>query len=179
MARFSTLRTIGGFIAAVIKRFSGRRFGKVSLESIYNYLKVNDRWATSGQPEADEFDLIKAAGYDCVINLAPTSVLENSLQSEAEIVTDLGMEYLHLPVDFARPSEQKFAQFVQAMNQRQTQKVWVHCAANMRVSAFTYRYHVPYLGEPPVLAQQRLHKIWHPKGVWKRFIEKASVKHKQ
>ena len=173
MARFTTLKTVWGFIVAVGRRISGVGKRSASIEAIYNYLKVDDNWATSGQPEAHEFELIRAAGFDCVINLAPSSALENSLKSEAELVDQLGMEYLHLPVNFAKPSEVKFAQFAEALTSRRQQRVWVHCAANMRVSAFTYRYRVAHEHEPEAEAKQRLNQIWHPKGVWQRFIDKA------
>ena len=50
------------------------------------------------------------------------------------------------------------------------EKTWVHCAANMRVSAFIYRYRCAVLGEAEQVAKQDLEKIWQPFGNWKTFL---------
>ncbi len=38
--------------------------------SIYNYVPINDRIASSGQPQREQFQAIKNAGFDVVVNLA-------------------------------------------------------------------------------------------------------------
>ena len=50
-------------------------------------------------------------------------------------------------------------------------QLWVHCAANMRLSAFMYRYRVCVLGVDKRVARSDLNKIWEPFGVWKKFVE--------
>lgn len=86
----------------------------------------------------------------------------------------LGMDYLHLPVDLKHPAETDFAAFCKALqeSQAQQQKVLVHCAANMRVSAFMFRYRTQVLGEDRAMAEQDLHRIWKPFGAWAAFIER-------
>ena len=141
-----------------------------SIGDIYNYLKVDDRIATSGQPSEQQFALIRDAGYVTVINLAPSSALENSLADEDSLLEELGIEYIHIPVDFKNPTEEDFTKFVRSLESRAGQKVWVHCAANARVSAFVYRYRRSVLGEDEATASADLRKIWEPFGVWKAFI---------
>lgn len=77
---------------------------------------------------------------------------------------------MHIPVDFSKPTEQNFTDFVSSMQAASAQKTWVHCAANMRVSAFIYRYRCDVLGENKSTAKQALKQIWEPVGVWKTFI---------
>lgn len=166
----STVRTIVGYCRAFLKRRLGMREGGNDLQAIYNYLDIESLYATSGQPTEEQFPLIKNAGYQTVINLAPTSMVENSVIDEAAILEKLGMTYVHIPVDFKNPKEHDFQLFVSALNDASEQKVWVHCAANMRVSALTYRYRCEVLGEPKVSAEAALHKIWQPMGVWKEYI---------
>jgi protein tyrosine phosphatase (PTP) superfamily phosphohydrolase (DUF442 family) len=113
--------------------------------------------------------MIKTAGFNAVVNLAPHSA-ENALDNEAQIVADLGLEYIHIPVDFRNPTVDDFARFVAAMNGLAGNEVWVHCAANMRVSAFVYRYRREILGEDDGVALNDLHKVWEPFGVWKSFV---------
>lgn len=136
---------------------------------IYNQLQLTDKLATSGQPTLDQFVQIQQAGYQTVINLAPSHA-ENAIENEADIVTRLGMHYVHIPVDFKQPSAEDFEHFCQAMLQATTQKVWVHCAANMRVSAFVYKYRRDVLEEDEARIRRDLHLIWQPYGVWKQFI---------
>jgi hypothetical protein len=50
------------------------------------------------------------------------------------------------------------------------EKIWVHCAANMRASAFIYRYRCSVMKEEESIARQDIEKIWQPFGVWKNFL---------
>lgn len=155
----NTLKTILGFITSVLEKHTSLKFSGNRIEDTYNYLKINDQLATSGQPTEAQFRLIHAAGYKTVINLAPESVLENSLIAEAALLEELSIRYIHIPVDFSKPTEQDFIDFVSSMQATSAQKVWVHCAANMRVSAFVYRYRRDVMGEDETSAKQALQKI--------------------
>ena len=146
-----------------------------SLDGVCNFLAIDQNLATSGQPSKAQFKRIKAAGYKLVVNLAPTAGIENALADEAEFLAKLGMRYVHIPVHFANPTEADFAAFSQTMTQHAGQKVWVHCAANARVSAFVYRYRCAR-GENEKVARDDLHKIWRPVGVWRKFIARKTAK---
>ena len=169
----STAKTILGFFGAVLEKYTPLRFSGNSIEDIYNYLQIDDALATSGQPNQEQFTLIRDAGYQTVINLAPNSVLENSLQNEGSLLASLGFDYVHIPVDFNNPTDDDFARFVNSVQDHADQEIWVHCAANMRVSAFVYRYRCTVLGEDEQQARADLETIWEPFGVWKKFL--ASV----
>lgn len=181
---FSTLKTILGFLRESFARYTPYTRKADSLNDIYNYLHVDGIFPTSGQPDENQLRLIAEQGYKTVINLAPTSVLENSVIDERRILSELGVEYIHQPVNFKNPTDQDFFRFVEAVEEVQSKlstsdaggadkledKLWVHCAANMRVSAFTYRYRTKMLNHNPELARKDLEKIWQPIGVWKEFI---------
>jgi hypothetical protein len=51
-------------------------------------------------------------------------------------------------------------------------RVFVHCAANMRVSAFMFLYRVLHREVPISEARRDLHAVWEPDEVWSRFIQK-------
>jgi uncharacterized protein (TIGR01244 family) len=167
----STLKTSLGFMGTFIERWLPTRLRADSLASIFNYIPLSSSLATSGQPTEAQLAAVKAAGFQCVINLAPHG-LENSLPDEAGLVTALGMDYVHIPVDFKNPTDGDFAAFCNAMAQANDQNVLVHCAANMRVSAFMYRYRTQVLKEDTASAQQDLQRIWKPFGVWTDFIDR-------
>ena len=158
----------------MLQKHTGMQPASDSLEDIYNYLPVSEVLGTSGQPTEKQFTLIRDAGYETVINLAPTNVVENSVKHEDELWADLGMTYVHIPVAFDNPREQEYEKFVAAMQAAAGKKVWVHCAANARVSAFVFRYRCGILGENNQAARQDLEKIWQPVGVWKKFIRRDS-----
>ena len=169
-AHRNTVKTTIGFLQEfIIRRFPFLR-KQGQLADIYNYIQIDELFATSGQPNEEQFHLIKSAGFKTVINLAPTSILENSVVEEEKVLEELGIEYIHIPVDFKNPTERKFKRFIEALEGKQTDRVWVHCAANMRVSAFTYRYRRDILSVDEPVARQDLYKIWEPLGVWKRFV---------
>ena len=140
------------------------------LAETYNYREIGESLGTAGQPTIEQFDTIKKAGYQTVINLAlPTS--DNAIPNEGSIVTGHGMRYIHIPVDFASPQARDYQLFRAIMDGIRDQKVFVHCAANMRVSAYLYLYRTRRLNVPEEEARRDLHSIWEPDETWSAFMK--------
>jgi protein tyrosine phosphatase (PTP) superfamily phosphohydrolase (DUF442 family) len=165
----NTLKTTLGFMATMLRKSGLIKLESDTLEGIYNYVPISGKISTSGQPSPAELQMIKTAGFDAIINLAPHNA-ENALDDEVGVVAGLGLEYIHIPVDFKNPTDSDFSSFVNTMADMEGREVWVHCAANMRVSAFIYRYRRQVLGVDREIAQEDLQKIWEPFGVWKIFV---------
>lgn len=126
---------------------------------------------TSGMPQPHHFPAIARAGFGTVINLAlPTS--DNALPNEADLVTREGMSYIHIPVLFDAPKTADFDKFRAAMNPANAKPVFVHCAANMRVSAFMFLYRLHQKTASRAQAEKDLLQIWEPDPVWRKFINK-------
>ncbi len=144
----------------------------MSLEQIYNFIQISDILATSGQPTEAQMSEIAAAGYKVIVNLAlPTS--DNALKDEAATVRALGMDYHNIPVVWEAPKLSDFEQFVPLMDSLAGQKVFVHCAANYRVSMFTALYAEKRWGWTRAQADAHIRRIWEPDEVWARFIEEV------
>src|SRR5437588_9609844 len=112
-----------------------------ALLGIYNFHAVGERLGTAGQPTEAQLRSVREAGFEAVVNLAlPTS--DNALANEGSIVTGLGMSYVHIPVDFKAPKAKDFQAFSRVMQAFEDRPVFVHCAKNMRVSAFVFLYRV-------------------------------------
>lgn len=141
-----------------------------SVEDVMNYMNYSHTLTSSGQPTKKQFSLIQNSGYSLVINLAPYEFIQNPLKDEAAIVTGLGMKYIHIPVDFFNPTQEDFDRFTAAMKSAAGEKIWVHCAANARGTAFVYKYRCTVLGEDEQKAIWDLREIWEPFGVWKKFV---------
>ena len=56
------------------------------------------------------------------------------------------------------------------MDNHRAEKVWIHCAANMRVSAFLFRYRIEKMGADRSLAKHDLNQIWEPFDYWRPFM---------
>lgn len=139
-----------------------------SLNHIRNFLRIDDRLATSGMPQPDDFAALRQAGFEVVINLAlPSS--DNALPNEGELVSAQGMTYVHIPVKFDAPQPADFERFTRVMDACAGQKVFVHCAANMRVSAFVFLHRLKH-GTNRATVESDLMKIWQPDGVWREFV---------
>lgn len=148
-----------------------------SLNHIRNFLRIDERLATSGMPQPDDFAALRQAGFEVVINLAlPTS--DNALPNEGELVSAQGMTYVHIPVQFDAPQLADFERFTRVMDACAGQRVFVHCAANMRVSAFVFLHRLRH-GADRATAESDLKKIWQPDGVWLEFMNRKLAEIKQ
>jgi len=143
------------------------------LDRIYNYRYVDESLATSGQPSVAQLQSIAEAGFTTVINLALHDDPRYSLPDEAGSVADLGLQYVHIPVQFGAPTQEDLQAFFDAMEQREGQKVWVHCAANVRVSAFLGLYRTLRQGWDEERAFTLMRGLWQPNDVWSSFISAA------
>lgn len=137
---------------------------------IHNWLRIDSRLTTSGQPSESELAEIAALGVRYVINLGLSSH-EKALPDEAATVGALGMTYLHIPIDFQHPTEADYQQFSSALTQTKDAATHVHCIANYRVSALLYRYRRDVLGVDEAIARADLARIWTPNDIWTALIE--------
>jgi uncharacterized protein (TIGR01244 family) len=143
------------------------------LSEIYKIRAVNESLCTSGQPTVAQLHEIAAAGFKAVINLGLHNDPRYSLPDEGETVRSLGMGYIHIPVQFSAPTKKDLLEFFAAMNAHDGEKVWVHCAANIRVSAFLCLYRVMVGRWDREEAFAQLYNFWQPDEVWSAFIESA------
>ena len=130
----------------------------------------------SGQLSVADIARLPALGVATVINLAlPTS--SNALSGEAEQVTALGMNYVHIPVLWDAPKAAQFEQFAGVMAALGQQPVWLHCAKNMRASVFVYLYRRLIRGETEEQASWPMSQIWTPNPVWQQWISAVRAAH--
>jgi len=104
-----------------------------------------------------------------VITLAPPNA-SKILAGEAEQVTALGLNDVQIPVSWDAPSPHQFELFVGVMAAVGHQAVWLHCARNMRTSAFVYLYRLLVRGESESQAAWPMSRVWTPNPVWQQWI---------
>lgn len=146
------------------------------LENIRAFVEIDEQLATSGQMSYEQIPLIKEAGYEVVINLAPADEERNG--REGFLVTREEMTYVQIPVSWEAPAERDLQLFFDVMQANRDRKVYVHCFANMRASAFVYLYRTLKAGTPEATARADMAKVWDPatREQWQTFIDQAKSK---
>ncbi len=135
-----------------------------------DFLRLSDRIGTAGQPQEDQFAAIGQVGYEVVVNLRP---LTDALPEERSLVEKEGMTYVSLPVVWEAPTFADVEQFFAVMKANDGRRVFVHCARNMRVSAFLCLYCVIEEKFAPEQAAIDLHRIWTPNPTWQALMERV------
>ena len=164
-------KTILGFLFNQLKLISPAFLQSGNLKKIFNYYKVPGLFETSGQPNNKQLLSIANDGFEAVINLAPNTTIEGRIINEGDILKSNNVAYIHIPVDFNNPLDEDFNKFIVALEQNKHKKIWVHCAANMRVSAFVFKYRRDILGLSQKNIEQDLRAIWIPNKTWRSFLD--------
>ena len=81
------------------------------------------------------------------------------------------MTYVHIPVLFDSPKKADYLKFEKVIKAVQGEPVFVHCAANMRVSAFMFLFRLRNNLVTRSDAEADLRRIWEPDRVWTQFID--------
>jgi protein tyrosine phosphatase (PTP) superfamily phosphohydrolase (DUF442 family) len=140
------------------------------IEDIRNFVSVSPDLVTAGQPTEEQLRELARAGFEVVVNLGLLDP-RYCLADEAGVVQALGMAYHHVPVAFKAPQFDDFRKFVEVMEASRSKKVFVHCAANYRVSSFIALYAQARLGWSAEQADAHVRLVWEPDDTWNSFIE--------
>jgi len=148
----------------------------MSLDDIKNFLAIDARLATAGQPTEAELRDVAAGGYQAVVNLGLLDP-RYCLPDEAGLAASLGMKYRHLPVIFDAPAAADFEAFVAQMDAWAGERVFVHCAANFRVSSFMAVYGEMRLGWDRDRADRHARTFWELNPTWQQFVTECRARH--
>jgi protein tyrosine phosphatase (PTP) superfamily phosphohydrolase (DUF442 family) len=165
---------------AAISFFSGAAMGQgadvpehlraeTPVQSVLNIRQYSDTFASAGQPTAEQFSQIRDAGYERVIYLAFSSN-PNAVPNADQVVKGLGMDYVHIPVDWNRPSKRDFYAFADTMRRDPEVKTLLHCQVNARATAFSFLYRVIYEDVPVAIAKADMNSVWQPNETWRDLM---------
>ena len=147
----------------------------MSLTAIKNFIAIDDRIGTAGQPTEDELRAVAADGYAAVINLGLLDP-KYCLPDEAGLVATLGLRYRHIPVVWTAPTVADFEAFAAAMDALAGERVFVHCAANYRVSSFMALYGELRLGWSRERADRHARALWELNEIWQELLRACRAK---
>ena len=114
----------------------------------FNFKQFSENIFTSGMPSKEQLEDSKNFGVQTVINLAPHTV-HDAIPDEENIVNSLGLEYINIPVDWNTPTESNLTKFMDIMDNKTNDIVYVHCQANFRASSFVTLYRILRKGWNP------------------------------
>ena len=137
--------------------------------NLLNRIDYSPALTTSGQPTEAELRQIASAGYDRIIFLA-FSNHPKAVAHEDDIVRGLGLQFIHIPVEWESPSPTDFAAFAAVMQTYDSGRTLVHCEVNFRASVFGFLYQVLFAGADVDEALSQMQSIWVPNDTWEAFI---------
>tara|TARA_R110002072_G_scaffold4663_3_gene32427 strand:+ start:40629 stop:41219 length:591 start_codon:yes stop_codon:yes gene_type:complete len=146
-----------------------REASAVTLADILNYRQYSDTFASAGQPTEEQFSAVRDAGYERVIYIAFTNNA-NAVPNADQVVKGLGMDYVHIPVDWNNPTARDFYTFADAMQRDRDLKTLLHCQVNARATAFSFLYRVIYDDVPVDVAKADMNTVWQPNETWRDLI---------
>ena len=170
------MKTISIVFSILIALGSHGLVADENLAEIPNYRAYSPVFSSSGQPSADQLKTVSEAGFQRVIYLA-FSDNQTAIETEDRVVKNLNMDYVHIPVNFDRPTSEDFEDFAAVMNRKPQKRTLLHCQINLRAATFSFLYRVIYGGVPMAVAKQDLDTIWVPDRVWYLFILEVLKQH--
>ena len=132
-----------------------------------NYRQYSELLSSSGQPDDAQLAHAAAQEFERVIYLSNN---DSTAEREENVVTDLGMDFVYIPVDFHHPTVSDFRLFATTMNSAGDAKTLLHCDVNLRASTFSFLYRVAVLDVPVADAKKDLDSVWTPDETWFRFL---------
>ena len=142
------------------------------IDAIYNYREISSALATGGQPDEHQLHDIAEAGYEVVINLGLVGA-GYSVTNEQELIESKGMQYIHIPVNFDAPEKDKYYEFASLFKALSNKRVFIHCAANKRVSVFLALYRITEEQMPIKKAMEELNSMWEPNDIWITYMKEV------
>ena len=142
------------------------------MKDIYHYLFLNENLYSSGMPTEEQMKAVAEAGVNVVINLALTTS-QGALSDEDLLVESLGMQYIHIPVEWNNPTKQNLDDFFIAMEEHKDEKMLVHCQANYRATAFITLHRILRQGWEKEAAFRDMNIMWNPEDfpAWQKFLD--------
>ena len=140
-----------------------------SLADITNFRQYSATFASSGQPTKEQFSAIAQNGFERIVYIAFTNN-PNALPDADQVVKELGMEYMHIPVTWNNPLPADFYAFADSLRRDTDKKTLLHCQVNARATAFSFLYRVIYEGVDIAEAKADMNSVWQPNETWRDFI---------
>lgn len=148
---------------------------ELKLSQIENFQFVHQNLFISAQPTAEELLHIKEYGVSTILNIALSDSAPH-LDAEDKICTELGLNYVQLPLSFDMPSADQAILLLDLIDYLvKQQQVWLHGSNSFKVSSLIYLYRQYYLDMDMPTAMELLHSVWEPNSTWTGLIHAVGL----
>jgi uncharacterized protein (TIGR01244 family) len=106
---------------------------KIEVGETPNVKTTGEKIFFGGQPAPEDFALFKDKGVKTIINLRSQEEVEGLAFNEEEIVKELGMNYVHVPLKGGQLDDDHLRDTVKAIAGARASNVLIHCASGNRV----------------------------------------------
>lgn len=139
-----------------------------------NVVRIDAGLVTSGLPQRDSLQALKALGFARVLHLVPLDT-PGMLPEEPALVRDQGLRFDHVPIPFGAPALPHLDAVFAVLDDwaRAPGQGLVHCEVNMRASCCTFLWRVLRRADDPPQAWDAVTKVWTPRGRWRTLVEQA------
>lgn len=145
------------------------------LSQIPHFRYIHHHLLTSAQPNAEQLALMKAYGVDTVIDLGLSNETQ-ALQHQDQLCTDLGLNYIHIPISWECPADEQCLLVLDLIHALVQHKIiWVHCPDHCRISSLIYIYQQFAMTIDLPNAQDFLHQTWEPNETWTGLIHAVTL----
>jgi uncharacterized protein (TIGR01244 family) len=109
------------------------------LPAIKNAGLLDERTLVSGQPTDGQFAELKAMGFKTILNLRTE---KEGSEAEGRVVTDLGLNYLNVPIEASQITDEQIDLFSQTLMNDANYPMVVHCGSANRVGGLILLHRV-------------------------------------
>lgn len=147
---------------------------KLIFAGVPNFGEVTNTLYRGAQPTALGFAGLQKLGISLVLNFR-----EENRNTEEEIVTHLGMQYVSIPWDCRHPTNARVAEFLQLVRDNPHKKIFIHCRHGVdRTGLMAAAYRMAAQGWTPAQARAEMDAFgfnyWHRS--WCRALSKYEAR---
>jgi uncharacterized protein (TIGR01244 family) len=126
---------VTAFVCGLIAPTAQAQVTKESVPGITNFARVETTVACAGATTPAALTEVKRMGYASVINLRQATEQGADIETEAAAAKAAGLNFVHLPFNAAAPDPTLVERFLKAVNDRNNQPAFIHCASGNRAAA--------------------------------------------
>src|SRR5436189_2341754 len=108
---------------------------KSTIEGITNFAQVETTVACAGAVSPSAVAGIKKMGFASIINLRLDTEKGADIEAEAAAAKTAGINFVHLPLDGAKPDPAVADRFLKVITEPGNQPAMIHCASGNRAAA--------------------------------------------
>ena len=148
-------------------------------DHIENFYKVSDELYRGKQPSREGLQALKDMGIKTVVNL-------RTGDEDTELLSGLGLDYVHIPVSTLDPEEEDVVRFLSVATDPARQPVFVHCRRGAdRTGMMVAVYRMVVQGWSNEQAKEEMedggygfHKVWLNIRSYVKHVDVAALKQK-